>query len=283
MDLTAENRKRNEFIQIITELAKNKEITRDKSARIAMYRRLEALYYSPEKEKRYRHFYSDIFSFLAHLPEDNESDLETLSINISIIREGYQPKNKDPQGNLIDISDSLKKLYDHLNLDMARIEYSKAESRKVAGPGTIEKVNVLEANVEQVSNIAAKLENANKKIIEDTGKLQESNKNMQKEYVAILGVFAAVLMAFFSGVGFSSSVLSNLDKASIYRLILGILLLGMVLFNMMGLLLNFIKEIVYKERVSKWWVIVGNIAFICLLVWLYAAWRLSWLGTCEVI
>lgn len=56
MDLTKEQSQRKEFCDILFELAKNQEILQDKATRHEMYKRLEALYYSPNKEDRYRHF-----------------------------------------------------------------------------------------------------------------------------------------------------------------------------------------------------------------------------------
>ncbi len=61
--------------------------------------------------------------------------------------------------------------------------------------------------------------------------MAQSIRSSQKDYITILGIFAAVVMVFFSGVGFSSSVLANIHQASIYRIWIGITLLGAVLFN----------------------------------------------------
>lgn len=51
-----------------------------------------------------------------------------------MIRSGYQPRNRTDDGErIIDVSDALKKLYDHVNLDIARISYSDAGDRKISG------------------------------------------------------------------------------------------------------------------------------------------------------
>lgn len=44
---------------------------------------------------------------------------------IQTIKDGYIPKNTDENGNAIDISKEIVKLYDHTNLDIARINYTK--------------------------------------------------------------------------------------------------------------------------------------------------------------
>ncbi len=51
-----------------------------------------------------------------------------------------------------------------------------------------------------------------------SGKVQERQEDMQKEYITILGIFAAIVLAFTGGIVFSSSVLENIDKPSIYRI-----------------------------------------------------------------
>lgn len=60
MDLTREDKQRDEFRKILIDLM-NPLALEKKSDRCNMYKRLEKLYYSPEEEKAFRHFYSDIF------------------------------------------------------------------------------------------------------------------------------------------------------------------------------------------------------------------------------
>ena len=104
MDLTKEQAQREEFCKILFELAKNQEMLQDKSTRYAMYKRLEALYYSPNKEDRYRHFYSDIFTVLTQIqqaPNQNQGDINILGQNLSLIRAGYNPQNRDEHSKII--------------------------------------------------------------------------------------------------------------------------------------------------------------------------------------
>ena len=59
------------------------------------------------------------------------------------------------------------------------------------------------------------------KTIEDarqlSGVVQEKQRDMQKEYITILGIFASIVLAFTGGMAFSSSILENIDKSSVYR------------------------------------------------------------------
>lgn len=257
------NEKRQEFRQILLELSADQEILKEPKKRSGFYLRLEELYYAPDNEKRFRHFYSDIFSALTQINDgDDQGSIDVLGQNMNILLCGYQAKNSDDEGKLIDISDQIRKLYDHISLDIARIKYSEKGDVEVSGQESIEKIR------SQINDDESKIITLQDSVKEATVKADK----MQKEYVSILAIFAAVIGVFFSGVGFSTSVLSNIDKSSIYRILLGVTILGMFLFNLLALLLGFIREIVVNKTWSLRVYIIGNLAFIIILALIYIAW-----------
>lgn len=257
------NEKRQEFRQILLELSADQEILKEPKKRSSFYLRLEELYYAPDNEKRFRHFYSDIFSALTQINDgDDQGSIDVLGQNMNILLCGYQAKNSDDEGKLIDISDQIRKLYDHISLDIARIKYSEKGDVEVSGQESIEKIR------SQINDDESKIITLQDSVKEATVKADK----MQKEYVSILAIFAAVIGVFFSGVGFSTSVLSNIDKSSIYRILLGVTILGMFLFNLLALLLGFIREIVVNKTWSLRVYIIGNLAFIIILALIYVAW-----------
>ena len=263
------NEKRQEFRQILLELSADQEILKDPKKRSSFYLRLEKLYYAPDNEKRFRHFYSDIFSVLTQINDgDNQGSIDVLGQNMDILLCGYQAKNSDDKGKLIDVSDQIQKLYDHISLDIARINYSEKGDVEVSGQESIEKIR------SQINDDESKIITLQNSVKEATVKADK----MQKEYVSILAIFAAVIGAFFSGLGFSTSVLSNIDKSSIYRILLGITILGMFLFNLLALLLGFIREIVVNKTWSLRVYIIGNLAFIIILALIYVAWIFKLFG-----
>ena len=69
---------------------------------------------------------------------------------------------------------------------------------------------------------------------------------MQKDYITILGIFSSIVITFVAGMVFSSSILNNIDKVSIYRLTFVIILIAMMLFNLLNLLLDFIAKVNMK-------------------------------------
>lgn len=237
MDLTKEQSQRKEFCDILFELAKNQEMLKDKATRHEMYKRLEGLYYSPIKENRYRHFYSDIFTVLTQIqqaPNQDQGDINILGQNLSLIRAGYNPQNRDDQGNIIDISDSIQKLYDHVSLDIARILYSDAGDRKTAGETAIVDV---QSQLNQIRTEIDKAKIAQNNVETELGK-------QQREYISILGIFAAVVLAFTGGIAFSTSVLKNINTVSVYRITAVSLIIGLVLINVLFSLFYYVDRLV---------------------------------------
>ena len=192
--------------------------------------------------------------------------------NIQTIKDGYISKNTDENGNNIDISKAIIKLYDHTNLDIARINYTKTMTNETMSELAKNRLLVenLEEKVRESENALEKISN---KTLNDlkrlSNKVQRRQEDMQKEYITILGIFAAIVLAFTGGIVFSSSVLENIDKSSIYRISLMAFIIGIVFFNLIWILIDFIQDIngkiVRKKRI--WFlvnlVLIGGIIGIC--------------------
>ncbi len=262
MDSYKEKKLREEFCDILFELAKSQELFQDVHSRISIYKRLENLYGATEQNESFRHFYSDIFSVLTQIQQDQSlGDINILGQNLDMIRSGYKPQNKDDNGRIIDVSDSIKKLYDHVNLDIARILYSDAADRRIVGEETIvqlqTKVNEISYGIKEAKELQTITEN----------KIQ----NQQKEYIAILGIFSSVVLTFNAGIAFSTSVLKNIAEASIYRIVLISLIIGIVLTNVIFGLLFYINKLICKEEKIKP-IIISNIIFLIMILFTIVAW-----------
>ena len=265
MDTSKEEVQRNKFRDILFELASNQELLKDKSVRAKMYSRLEALYWPEKSEKPFRHFYSDIFSVLTAIRKNTDlGDINVLGQNLSIIREKYTPGiNLDSTGKKIDISDSIRKLYDHVSLDIARITYSEEGDRKTSGEAAIldvqSRINVIEPKIEEAMNVQNTLS-------EELGK-------QQREYIAILGIFASIVLTFIGGIVFSTSVLQNIGAVSVYRLAAIVLLIGMVLSNMLYGLFYYVNHLIYNnKKISSTLIILANCLMLLMLALVFASW-----------
>lgn len=263
MDLKKEAQQRNEFCNILFQLAESQDFFQDARNRSKMYERLELLYDAESPEKRFRHFYSDIFSVLTTIQQDTKGDINILGQNLEMIRKGYQPKNKSADGKrTIDISDAINKLYDHVNLDIARINYSDAADREISGESALEKMQ------EKINGLEYDIQDAK----DDTSEVRTQLKNSQKEYIAILGIFAAVVLAFTGGIAFSTSVLENIAEASIYRTIGVSLVIGLVLINVLFGMFYYINSLVDKKN-KIYPLIISNSVIILLLIGTVVAWH----------
>lgn len=278
MDLTKEFQQRKEFCDILFELAKSQELLQDAYYCSNMYKRLESLYDAESKDKRFRHFYTDIFSVLTQIQQNSDlGDINILGQNLDMIRNGYKPQNKAVDGKrIIDVSDAIKKLYDHVNLDIARIAYSDGADRKISGESSIEnlqsQINSMQRELQKAQEIKNDYEDTEKKIIDVENKLD----NSQKEYITILGIFAAVVLAFTGGIAFSTSVLNNIAQASAYRTIAVALIIGLVLINVLFGLFYYVNSLVNKEK-KIFPLIISNIVIIVLLIITFFAWNNGWI------
>jgi len=264
MNLAKERQQRKEFCDILFELAKSQELLQDATYRFNMYKRLESLYDAEPNTKRFRHFYTDIFSVLTQVQQNPElGDINILGQNLDIIRNGYNPQNKALDGQrTIDVSDAINKLYDHVNLDIARIAYSDGADRRISGESSLEALQV------KIQTINADFEATEEKLSDVESKLD----NSQKEYISILGIFAAVVLAFTGGIAFSTSVLNNIAQASIYRMIGISLVIGLVLVNVLFGLFYYINSLVNKEKKDIFPLVISNIIFVVLLALTVIAW-----------
>lgn len=265
-----EQERRDKLNDLLIELSNDDRVLNDKKARIDYYLTLEEVYYQPNSEEYFRHYYSDIFATLTSIDSDDfDGDLETLSENIQALKDGYVPKNVDPDNNRpIDISKSLNKLYDHTNLDIARISYMKQLMRETKSEQA-KTESLYDQLKEKVADVDSRTNNAAEEIRND-------QKNMQKEYITILGIFASIVIAFTGGMTFSSSVLNNIASVSVYRAMLMASIVGMVFFDLIWVLLDFIRSINGKDIRKTWLFWAGNVIFGLLILLSIVAFECHW-------
>lgn len=182
-----------------------------------------------------RILYSQITSFIFEL---DEWDRDTFISNAdSMLNFALNEKNNVSE----DISVVTIKIYDHIQLAFQQI-----------------------TSEERI--FAQDIEDAKENIREDT-------KGIEKEYITILGIFAAIVLAFVGGITFSSSVLQSIDAVSPYRLFITIALLGLILINTISLLIKMIFRINmdYEDFANiKWinWLLI-IIIIVIMLAWIF--------------
>lgn len=267
MNLDKERRQRDEFRNILLVLAANQEMLQDGKTCNELYRRLEALYYSAQPEERFRHFYSDIFIVLTQIQQGQlEGSIDALGQNLEYLRSHYEP-HMDAEGHCIDVSDSLQKLYDHVSLDIARIRYSEEGDRAASGEKTVSELKT------QITETQGQLDKIKEDVHQEVASQKEELSKQQREYISILGIFAAVVLAFTGGIAFSTSVFENIDTISPYRIVAVSLIIGLVLVNILFGLFFYIDRLVNgaaSKSVKPLW--ISNGVLLGLLLVVFIAW-----------
>lgn len=247
--------KRQNFKSLLFKLAVSQMTLQSNRERSQIYRELEDIYAQVNSED-FRHFYSDIFAVISMIDKDSSlGDLEILNQNMDIVRKGYRPMNTSC-GEQVNINKQINKLYDHINLEIARLNYFKTtESR------TNNELRKVSSTLHQVENNLSQVEHN-----------IEKADDMQKQYVTILGIFASIVLAFTGGIAFSTSVLENISNSSIYRILLIALILAGVLINIIFILTHFIMEITNKKSKNSKYIIILNAVIVILLLVVVACW-----------
>lgn len=128
MSTVSENDKSNMLKQVIFSLSKEQNIFEDSKELEKYCIELEKIYSSSNEKKAFRHNYSDIFGWLAQIDRDisgESGNLEILALNINHIKSFYNRWKQHGIGEE-DVHKQIGKLYDHINLEVARIHYLEA-------------------------------------------------------------------------------------------------------------------------------------------------------------
>ncbi|MBM0599444.1 hypothetical protein BB472_02620 [Helicobacter pylori] len=174
----------------------------------------------------YRHKYSKITTIILNSTRDREQAFMTLTQNIRTLKEIQDKDNKEVES----IKPKLEKLYDHMNLECIRLQD-------------------FDEKMSKVKDVSIKLE---KELNKNYEKLSEELNKQQTQYITILGIFASIVLTFVGGLAFSTSVLSNIDKANAYRLVLVMAFIALFFGNILYLLFSFLSKIsLSKEKKDK--------------------------------
>lgn len=263
-----ENERQEELERILEELANSQEILQNKLNQYVD--RITTVYSDPD----FRHRYSGFYAKITFIDGDEEGNLDILSQNIRILYEEICKRFREQQIER-EVYNGVRKLYDHVNLDIARINYIRTISNRAEA--IQQEVEETQKKVEETQQQTQITFDKLKSEIEDTKQqsvsILQKVQNAEREYIAILGIFAAIIAAFFSGIGFSSSILANIEKATIYRLSGMTTLVGLIIFNILVLLMSFVSHIVeVKFELNPDFVSTINKLFLAILTIIIIGW-----------
>lgn len=142
---------------------------------------------------------------------------------------------------------SLQKLYDHINLELIRLNYTK------------ELENDLVESKRQLDEIQTQSQT-----------IKDDLKKQQAQYITILGIFASIVITFTAGFGFSSAVFSKVGDTNPFILAFIMCFVAFFIGNILHFLFRFIKDINQIQRPGFWkqgivWFNVVIVAFLIAL------------------
>ena len=125
----------------------------------------------------------------------------------------------------------------------------------------------------QVTEVQGRIDAAKNDLDSQMDAVRKTVQDAQKEYITILGIFASIVLAFTAGIAFSTSVLENMHKVTVYRAVLVALVIGLVLVNCLYGLFYYLSKLVKDQDGSKVLpLIITNAIFLLLILLTCVAW-----------
>ena len=193
---------------------------------------LESLYVN-----NYRHQYSAVTESMYRSISSQgvewdgvPQEIARLDANCALILETIRGTERTKDSR--DFVASVTKLRDHVHLEYVRMELAAKQNREL-----------IDAR-DKIEQAVQKSEDSYNTLKKRVKKAREKASAMQRETVAVLGIFAAAVLVFNGSMGFANSSIVALGTASgLGALFLMVLIDGFVLVNAIGLLCYFILVI----------------------------------------
>lgn len=183
--------------------------------------------------------YSDIAKLVFNV---ESQDREYLYRNLSRLKSISQRNSNRKIENII------IKIQNHIELEACRLEYLEEKQKQDILAILTEST---EETVSNVSSMKDQLELYSKKI----DKHNDEIDNWYTNIITILGLFAAIVVTFFGGLGAISSIFENINVISKYRLLFIVLLVVFAMFNIVFMILYYIAKIsnksIHKECINS--------------------------------
>lgn len=196
--------------------------------------------YINDENKLDRMLYSVITNFIFSL-DSNERGTYFTNLDAML---GYVTGKERSTDLEVDVKKIVIKIYDHSNLAVC-----------------------------QMDNVRDTISNAVDEVKERT--LKEIRNNTERDYIAILGIFASIVLTFVGGLSFTTAAVENVANANIFRLIAVIDIVGLVLTNVIYLLLKFMFDLLGR-KMSRNFIIAVNVVYIVILAGVVTARSLIW-------
>lgn len=185
----------------------------------------------------FRHSYSGFFPLILEISKsDQQESLEFLSNNLESIRAHVENDFVTGKKEFEGLYDQLNKLCDHLNLEISRWNYYSQNEQKIED--TNSRMIILD---KQMSKATQRMRKATKQAA-----------SIQTELIAVLSIFAAIVVTFSGGFTFLGSVMSSINDAEVYEAVAVMAIIcGMVIFNTIFLLMYLVGRITERNIYAR--------------------------------
>ena len=191
-----------------------------------------------------RVMYSEISKFIYNLSSDKRLFF-SMEVNkiLSICLE------KDCEDNVYLF---LVKLSDHVDIAILQIDSLERLSHNIINKiqGTQkELVDKIEDDTKKIENVyESKVREINENININKNEFKENVESTEKGHIAILGIFSSIIITFTGGLQVLGSILSSMNSASPYRIAFVTSMVGIIFFNIICYLCDFIYKIVNIDK-----------------------------------
>lgn len=222
--MDTENEKQAKIKEVIKDLSKSTVFTSEQDINDYLDKFREI--YINNDEVVYRHMYSDLFTTLLELKNKNIV-IDGIGENLYTI---YLKCDENDA-----LKKPLKKLVDHTNLEIARINYVSNIDERIGMTG-----QDLQEKFNETYEIATKL-----KPQVDT--LFEKTNSTYSEFISILGIFSGIVLVYFGGTSILGNVLSNIENTFLLKSIAIAIIVGIIVLNVIFMFLYFLAKLIHEN------------------------------------
>lgn len=184
---------------------------------------------------------------LKGIPSDDDTDqddeaedrLEVLSANLVDLRE-YIGCNVEVYGE--PVHSGVFKLSDYVDIEICRIRDRDNIFHELSRTGD----NIVSLS-KQATELKKDLSKQAAELKKELDEARDKADKLQMHTVAILGIFAAIVMAFAGGLDILSGAISVSGESDLFKVVFVVLLCGMVLFNIFAFLMHMILAIINPQ------------------------------------
>lgn len=238
-----------ELISILDKMVNFFELSEDDEKDIIVT--LVNIYKDPE----FRHSYAELSKYCQKImPDQRDMLVDMLDMVLDVLDKKTDKKSKQAKKGI-------GKLADHLELEGLRL--TRMEAIELLSDGII----YLQ---EETRRLIDKNKNESVKITKSITKTQKDIANMNLQVISVLGVFSAIVVAFFGGFSYFTSIFDNLNVLSIAKAAFFTALIGLVIFNIIVILLlalsRLLERPLFSFKIEDWNKECGRFTFVYIFI-----------------